>query len=150
LLTPLILENGQAVLVQRGWLPSKFDSPTSWREFDESNPAFIEGILRLPMTEGQMGGGVPDPTLEPGKRSDFWNFVNIEQIQKQIPYPLLGIYIQQSPDADKTSLPYPSLPELDLSNGTHLGYALQWFFFAGLLLIGYIVYIKMQSDKRSN
>lgn len=148
LLTPLVLENGRAILVQRGWIPAKYDSPLSWKEFDEPNPASVEGIIRLPMKEGQMGGGIPDPTIAAGnERQDFWNFVNIEEIQKQIPYPLLGVYIQQSPNPSLTSYPYRSLPEFDLNDGAHLGYAFQWFFFTSLLIIGYPIFIKKFTEK---
>ena len=148
LLTPLILENGQAILVERGWIPAKYDTPASWRQFDELGPITIEGVIRLGTQKGEMRGGVPDPTLSPGQQGlDFWNFVNIDRLQDQIPYPLHDVYIQQAAEVGKTSLPYPSSPELDLSSSTHLGYALQWFFFASLLLFGYPVYLKIQADR---
>jgi surfeit locus 1 family protein len=143
LLTPLRLSNGAAVLVQRGWIPAEDNTPVSWRQFDEPGTVVVEGIIRLPREKGEMGGGIPDPTLVPGQsRLDFWNFINIGRIQQQVPYPLLGVYIQQAPDGAQASLPYRSLPEVDLSEGAHLGYALQWFFYAGLLFFGYPVFLK--------
>ena len=151
LITPLILENGQAILVERGWIPAKYDTPASWRQFDEPGQITIEGVIRLGMQKGEMGGGVPDPTLSPGQQGlDLWNFVNIDRLQDQIPYPLHNVYIQQAAEVGKTSLPYPSSPELDLRGSTHLGYALQWFFFASLLLFGYPVFLKIQADRIVN
>ena len=147
LLTPLVLPNGTAVLVQRGWIPAENNTPESWRQFDEPVAAAVEGIIRQPRTKGEMGGGIPDPTLTPGEAGlDFWNFVNIDRIQQQMPYPLLNVYLQQAPRASQTSLPYRSLPEIDLSSGAHIGYALQWFFYAGLLLFGYPVYLKKHKE----
>ena len=135
-------------MVNRGWIPAKYNTPASWREFDEPGPVTVEGIIRLPMQKGEMGGGVPDPTLSPGQHGlDLWNFVNINRLQEQNPYPLHNVYIQQAPKAGNASLPYPSSPELDLSGGSHLGYALQWFFFASLLLFGYPFYLKKQADR---
>ena len=146
LITPLILADGPAILVNRGWIPVQYGTPAAWRQLDEPGPVTIEGILRLEMQQGEMGGGVPDPTLAPGQHGlDLWNFVNIRRLQDQIPYPLYNVYIQQAPDEGKTSLPYPSLPEIDLSAGSHLGFALQWFFFASLLMFGYPVFLKKQS-----
>ncbi len=143
LLTPLLLSNGTAVLVERGWIPAEYQAPASWRQFDEPGQVTVEGIIRLPRAKGEMGGGVPDPTLAPGQtRLDFWNFVNLERIQEQMPYPLLNVYIQQAPNPSQSSLPYRSLPEIEISDGAHLGYALQWFFFASLLFFGYPVYLK--------
>ena len=147
LLTPLVLPNGTAVLVERGWIPAEYNTPKSWRQFDELGAIIVEGIIRLPRTKGEMGGGIPDPTLAPGEAGlEFWNFVNIDRIRQQMPYPLLSVYIQQAPSASQTSLPYRSLPEIDLSSGAHIGYALQWFFYAGLLLFGYPVYLKKHKE----
>ena len=143
LLTPLVLPGGQAVLVERGWVPFQYDTPASWRQLDEAGTVTVEGIIRLGMEKGEMGGGIPDPTLVPGEtRMDFWNFVNLERIQLQMPYQLLNIYIQQAPNGDQVVLPYRWLPHPDLSAGTHLGFALMWFFFASLLLFGYPVWLK--------
>jgi surfeit locus 1 family protein len=143
LLTPLLLHNGQAVLVQRGWIPLTFDTPLSWRNFDQPGDVSVQGIIRLPLEKGEMGGGVPDPTLIPGQDGlFFWNYVNIKRIQKQLPYEILPIYIQQVPVTEEEILPYRSIPILELRDGGHLGYALQWFFYALLLLFGYPMFIR--------
>jgi surfeit locus 1 family protein len=62
-------------------------------------------------------------------------------MQKQLPYPILPVYIQQSPDPAWTGLPYRSEPDLDLTEGPHLGYAIQWFTFATILFVGYPFFI---------
>lgn len=147
LLTPLLLEDGRAVLVQRGWVPAGYDGPEAWRLLDEPESARVTGIIRLPLERPGMGGGVPDPTLAPGQeRLDFWNLVDIPRIRQQVPYPLLPVYVQQAPDPAQSGLPYRSLPELDLNDGPHLGYAGQWFTFAALLVFGYPVYLKKQEQ----
>lgn len=143
LLTPLILDNGEAVLVERGWVPMKYDSPASWQSFNGPDHVELQGIIRLPVQKGEMGGGVPDPTLGPGQSGlSFWNTVNIQRIQKQLPYTLLSIYIQEAPHPGVTTLPYASIPDLEVSDNTHLGYALQWFLYATLLFFGYPYYIR--------
>lgn len=149
LLTPLALSDGNAVLVERGWIPSQYNTPESWRQFDDPGTVTVEGIIRVPLIKPEMGGGLPDPTLAPGQtRLDFWNLVHIERLQRQIPYPLLEIYIQQTPDAANTRLPYRFVTQNE-SNGTpHLGYAMMWFFFAALLLFGYPFYLSKQAASR--
>jgi surfeit locus 1 family protein len=146
LLTPLIMPNGQVVLVHRGWIPLDYDTPASWRDFDQTGYVSLQGVIRLPSEKGEMGGGVPDPTLSPGQNGlSFWNYVNIDRIQQQLPYKVLPVYIQQAPIASEDSLPYRSIPDLELSDGAHLGYALQWFFYALLLIFGYPYYIQKHS-----
>lgn len=148
LLTPLIMENGKGVLVQRGWIPLVNDSPDSWRTFDQTVDDSIHGIIRLSLEKGEMGGGVPDPTLSPGQSGlFFWNYINIDRIQQQLPYQVLPVYIQQAPESNENELPYKSIPTLELTDGAHLGYALQWFFYALLLIVGYPYYIQKHLDK---
>jgi surfeit locus 1 family protein len=43
--------------------------------------------------------------------------------------------------------PFANPPELDLSEGSHFGYAVQWFSFAALLLGGYPFYARRQETK---
>lgn len=145
LLTPLILPDGRAVLVDRGWIPADYADPTTWGTFDEAPTASVTGILRLPLTEADMGGGVPDAPLAPGETRRVWNFLNLELLRPQLPYDLLPVYLQQSPPEGELSLPYKALPVLDLSDGPHLGYALQWFFYASLVFFGYPVYLRKQA-----
>ena len=148
LLTPLILPDGQAVMVERGWVPYQYNSPDTWGQLDEPGEVSVEGILRLPMEKGQMGGGVPDPTLAPGETQlDFWNFVNLKRIKQQLPYPILDVYIQQAPGENPDELPYRWLTEPDLDPGAHIGFALMWFFYASLLLFGYPRWLKKQQNK---
>jgi surfeit locus 1 family protein len=147
LLTPLVLPDGRAVLVERGWIPLEDKSPTSWRQFDQAGQVTVTGVIRLPAAP-EMGGGVPDPTLAPGQAGlDFWNLVNISRLQEQMPYPLLPVYIEQSPDASQTGLPYRDSPVPDpADDGSNLGYALVWFSFAALLFIGYPLYLNKQGE----
>jgi cytochrome oxidase assembly protein ShyY1 len=42
-----------------------------------------------------------------------------------------------------------ALPVLDLSEGPHLGYAIQWFFYAALVFFGYPVYLRKQADVKA-
>jgi len=145
LITPLIMANGRAVLVQRGWVPLEFNTPLAWRQFDEPGKVSLEGIIRLSLEKGETGKALLDPTLSPGETSlDFWNYVNIARLQKQTPYQILNVYIQQSPGADSQSLPYLAIDQPDLDPGDHISFALQWFFYTGVLLIGYPVWVMKQ------
>jgi surfeit locus 1 family protein len=148
LITPLILADGQAILVERGWIPLEYTTPASWRKFDQPGTVSLDGIIRLSLEKAEMGSALIDPTLAPGETQlDFWNFVNIPRLEEQFPYSLLRIYIQQAPGTDLESLPYRLMELPDLDPGAHIGFALQWFFYAGLLFFGYPVWLKNQKIK---
>ena len=93
-------------------------------------------------------GGVPDPTLTPGQtRLNFWNIVNLERIEKQVPYPLLDIFVQPDPNPQDTEPPIPFQPDIELTEGSHFGYAMQWFTFATILVMGYPIYLRKQLEE---
>ncbi len=143
LFTPLILSDGTAILVERGWIPAEGNkTPAGWRKYDQPGQQTISGILRLGQAKPDLGG-VPDPELAEGQtRLDFWNIVNLERISLQSPYPLLPAFIQPNQDASLTAPPYPYQPKIEITEGSHFGYALQWFTFASILFFGYPFYLK--------
>jgi surfeit locus 1 family protein len=148
LVTPLLISGSdQAILVDRGWIPHQDYQSGDWSKFAEPGVVEIEGVLRRPQTKAEIGGRT-DPPLTPGEPfRAAWNFVNIEQIGEQVTLPLLGAYIQQSPDPAWTKLPYRTQPEIEITEGPHLSYALQWFSFAVLLGIGYPFFIRRQERR---
>ena len=149
LLTPLLLDDGVAVLVDRGWVPAEGnDSPVDWRKYDQFGQISLQGQIRLGQTKPDLGG-VPDPALAPGQEKlEFWNLVNLERIRQQMPYPLLTIYIQPDVDLEDAKPPIPYQPEIELNEGSHQGYALQWFTYASILLLGYPFYVRHQIKER--
>ena len=148
LLTPLVLDDGRAVLVDRGWIPGETgEDPANWPDYTESTEAAISGIIRLGGEEPDVGG-VPD---QDSGMLRFWNNVNLERIAEQLPYELLPVYIQLDVDETAAQPPIPFQPELELTEGPHLGYAGQWFIFASILFFGYPFFLKKQeSDKCTN
>lgn len=138
LLTPMhISGSDQSVLVDRGWIPAEAFKSGDWSAFDEPGLITVRGIVRASQSKPDFGKkDDPEGVLQ------AWNFANVERIQSQIPYPLLPVYIQQAPDPAWANLPYRSQPKLELTEGPHLGYAMQWFSFATILGIGYPFFIR--------
>jgi surfeit locus 1 family protein len=149
LLTPLLLDDGSAVLVERGWIPADGNgSPADWRKYNQPGRVTIQGQIRLGQTKPDLGG-VPDPPLAPGQeRLDFWNIVNLERIGQQLPYPLLDVYVQPDVDPADVAPPVPYQPEIEITEGPHLGYAGQWFIFASILVFGYPFYLRKKLEEK--
>ena len=143
LLTPMKIDGTEAyVLVERGWVPGLESTPQEWRQYDEPGTIEVRGIIRQSQSKPDLGRRV-DPVPAPGEGPlTLWYFANVERISAQLPYKLLPIYIQQGPDPAWSALPYRSLPELDLTEGPHQSYALQWFGFATLLVVGYPFFVR--------
>ena len=120
LVTPMRMEDGAAVLVDRGWVPSADGYHVVERLYRESDSATIVGLaLNAPRGRGDV-----DPRA----------------LKDSLPYRLMPIVIQQLPAEPGALDPdFPRrwpVPELD--DGPHLSYAIQWFSFAIIIVVGVI------------
>ena len=144
-LTPLRLADGDAVVVNRGWIsnsgqfeavPAAFAAP--------SGPVTVTGLVRETETRGSFGATDPEgETVTNLARAD------IARLDEQVPEDLLPLYIQleqQDPavtQADPSPVPVPVPDE-----GPHLSYAVQWFIFTTVALIGYpMILIRKARDQ---
>jgi surfeit locus 1 family protein len=134
LLAPLVLPGGrQAVLVDRGWLPLDEAAPAAWSAYDQPGELTIAGYLALTQ---------PPRTAETNTAPrQSWYRVDIAAIERQLPYELLPLYLRQAPGAEPDALPYRAPLDVNLSEGPHLSYAVQWFLFAAILGAGYLGYV---------
>ena len=145
LLTPLRIDGtDKAVLVDRGFIPMEEAQPAERAQYARPGAVTIQGRLR----QGHVPRifGARDPELAPGQeRLDAWNAVNLPRIQEQVPYELLPVYIQAAPDpGEAASGPIAAVDIPDITEGSHLGYAFQWFSFAAILAIGYPFFVRKQ------
>ena len=143
LLTPLLFK-GTAVLVDRGFIPAESNStPADWRKYDEPDTVTVKGQIRLGQTKPAFGG-VADTLPKNGARLEIWNNTDITRIADQSPYPILPVFVQPDMDENDTEPPIPYQPVVELTEGSHFGYALQWFTFATILFVGYPFFLRKQ------
>lgn len=150
LFTPLLIEGTDtAILVERGWIPQENAGRGSRVIYREEGAITVAGRLRRAETDFNVNKRLhPDPALDVGEdRLDAWNNLDLGRIASQMNTSLLPVYLHLTPESEQTDPPYIVQPSLDLSEGPHLGYAIQWFIFASLLLIGYPLYVQRQELK---
>jgi surfeit locus 1 family protein len=122
--TPLLLAGGgPAVLVNRGFLPAPDAVSAVTEGTQEPGPRTVRG-LALPL------GSAPGEPVEHAGRTT-WRRLDAGELRQRLPYAILPIYILQTPDSSLPRFPRRlEAPVVD--DGPHLGYAIQWFLFAGL------------------
>lgn len=137
-ITPLVLADGSAVLVNRGWVPIDFDTvPLGGPAAAPSEPVTVTGVLEASATQPRFG-----PQELPGERTIFIRS-NVDRLSQQIEYPLYPVVLIEQAER---ALPVPvELEELD--DGPHLPYAIQWFSFAAISLIGYGALVRSTAKK---
>ncbi|CAN5744125.1 SURF1 family protein [soil metagenome] len=134
LVTPLLLPDGLAtVLVNRGWVPSPDASTVDPRPFQEPGIRTIEGILQpIGSSEGREAwievNGVAVRTVQR---------LDLAALNETSETTLLPLLVQQvAPVTEGDGAPR-RLPEPTVDRGPHLGYAVQWFSFAAIAILGF-------------
>ena len=141
-LTPLVLADGRAIIVDRGWVPFELDEPP----VAEAEPPSGEVEVQGPLFATQPGGA---GEVQQGEdRMTTVRTVDIEAIAHDLPYDVVPWFLQlqtQSPPAGDLPLPEPP-PEL--TEGPHLSYAFQWFAFATIAAVGYVILVRREVLER--
>jgi surfeit locus 1 family protein len=147
LLTPLeISETQQVILVNRGWIPFEDWENRTISDFDEPGTVTVEGMLRK--TQTQLG--LRDCLDETAGQAPFQVWcLDLDGISTHLPYELLPVYLVQAPEGSQTETPYREIPDIEISEGPHLSYAIQWFTFSAILLIGYPFFVRREIQARA-
>jgi cytochrome oxidase assembly protein ShyY1 len=127
--TPLVLADGTAVLVDRGWVPPAQAAAAAPR------------VPPAPTGDVTVVGRVhaPESRAAPPLRLDGWfsvRRISPASLAAELPYPLYGAYVtleSQSPPADPT---FTVIPPEHQNAAMNAGYVVQWWLFAALTLVG--------------
>jgi surfeit locus 1 family protein len=138
LAVPLALEaTGRTILVNRGWLPSPDAATVDPRPYRVGGSVTVIGMLQsMPPADAEslpLAVRVGDTTISSFRRLDR------DALESALNTRLPPLYLQELPgDPADRPLPIP-VPPPDLDEGPHLGYAIQWFAFAAIAVIGFAV-----------
>jgi surfeit locus 1 family protein len=129
-LTPLLVD-GQAVIVDRGWVPIDAKDPPVAGAEPAGGTVTVTGVLRKTEVRGTFGP--TDPATGTLTRISR---VDVARLQQQTDVTLYPMWIQLTGQDPEVTAPIPQ-PLPTLSEGPHLGYAVQWFLFTAVVIVGY-------------
>jgi len=136
--TPLVSEGGVAVLVNRGWVPLDLDDAPVASALPPAGQVEVTGVVRTSQIAPALGPRDPSEGL---LERVYW--IDIPRIQQQSSYTLspVSIELRAQVPAQPGALPIPA-PSPEFTEGSHLAYAIQWFAFALIGLIGYAALLR--------
>ena len=134
IVTPVrVAGNDTALLVTRGWVyaPDGVTADLSrWREVDTVNAIGYARPLSVPFRGS--------PTLV--EHAGAYRWIDLQAIRASIPYPVYPFSIVLEGDTANTATVAkqtpPRVPPPPLDEGPHMSYAIQWFSFAAIAIVG--------------
>jgi len=131
-LTPLVLADGTAVMVDRGWMPAVGDQVVATDIVTEAGPVVVRGLAH---TSSALNPG--DNVTKPGGMLSL-PVADLKRIGRTLPYRLQPVWIEAqsqtpAPARGAPALPVPPAPD----QVNHMQYAVQWFGFALIGIIGW-------------
>jgi len=136
--TPLRLPGGKAVLVERGSVLSPDARSVDLAKLVEPDSTVVVGVLIR--AEGEIAAGYGWPR--------YVRHANPAELEAEYPYALFPLVLRriELPAAAPADLVVVPLPEL--TGGPHLSYAIQWFSFAVIAVVGSLILFVRSSAVR--
>lgn len=129
--TPMALDGGRTIIVNRGFVPATMRDPATRREGQVEGVVEVEGLARNPLTEK------PNPLIpdnQPEKRQFFWRSLGEMAAAAGVePDAMLPIYVDAGATPNPGGWPRGGTTIVSFPNN-HLGYAITWFGLAAALL----------------
>jgi surfeit locus 1 family protein len=137
ILTPLHLDDGRYVLINRGFVPYDLKDPAKRAEGQVTGEVTITGLARNPLL-AKPSSMLPDN--DPAKNMFYWKDRDVMAATAGLPagYALVPILIDANNAPNPGGLPIGGVTIIDLPN-SHLQYAVTWYglaaALAGVLLV---------------
>jgi cytochrome oxidase assembly protein ShyY1 len=139
--TPLVLASGDAVLVDRGWIETANTVKRPKVPAPSAGEVTIEGWLR----QNNGAGGAAVRPSEGQIRA-----ISSDALGKVMPYDLVDGYVNLQDQSPAPAKGLAAEPKPELGQGPHFFYALQWWFFALLAVVGYFWFARAEAKERRN
>jgi surfeit locus 1 family protein len=130
--TPLMLADGRALFVNRGFVPFEKKDASTRSEGQVSGSVTISGLARQRLS-GKPSSLVPDNDI--GKNIFYWKDLDAMASAAGIAADrIVPFFVDADASPNPGGLPVGGVTQFDLPNN-HLQYALTWFGLAGTLLV---------------
>ncbi|MDF3075404.1 MAG: hypothetical protein K0S54_3071 [Alphaproteobacteria bacterium] len=131
--TPLVLTNGMAVLVNRGWVPSDRKEPAKRAEGQIAGETDVTALVRLTQKQGMM-----QPDNDAAK--NVWFYIDVPEMKKAAGVATeIDYWFEADATPNPGGFPIGGQTRIQMPND-HLQYAVTWFVFAVTLTVIFLIY----------
>jgi surfeit locus 1 family protein len=126
--------NDSAVLVNRGWVYSPDGVTIDTKQWREGDSVDANGFIETFPTQG------PFDALNPARPKSMRRLARA-RLMKLFPYPIANYYVVVTDSALTPNAP-PRIEPAPLDEGPHRNYAIQWFAFAIISIVGLVIFLR--------
>ncbi|WP_017615321.1 SURF1 family cytochrome oxidase biogenesis protein [Nocardiopsis salina] len=139
-LTPLVTEEGPALLVNRGWIERGEDAHDT-----PEPPAVPDGEVTV---EGRLHYSENEDNTGLSNRDDLPEgqimIVDVDELAERLPHDVYGGYAELTDQAPVPENPPERVPLHEEDSGMSASYAVQWWVFAVVAVVGWIVLMRRE------
>ena len=140
--TPLRLEDGRGLLVDRGWVPPERRDPASRPQGQIEGPVKLRGLIR---TGGWKGYDFVRPENKPEEGFYFWLDLPDMAARAGLRNPVTEVYLAAGPEENPGGFPLGGQTRIEIPND-HLEYAITWYALALSLAVIYFLFHYRRED----
>jgi surfeit locus 1 family protein len=122
--------NDTAILVNRGWVYSPSAARLDLAKWHDRDSVLVGYVVEMPATGGAASAEHPNTIFQ----------LSHDVVSRALPYPVRPVYVvavtNEAGDTSTAVDRIARLPMPTLDNGNHFSYAVQWFAFATVALVG--------------
>jgi len=146
-ITPLVLADGKAVLVNRGWIPANGDNLTAFPNVPKAPTGTITVTGRLRPDETTAITGIRNRGGMPARQIML---INSKIVAKDVPEPLVGGYMELTTTSPKAQGTQPEvIPEpAQIDSSLNMAYAIQWWLFTAMVPVGWVILVRRERKER--
>jgi len=146
IVTPLRLDDGRTILVNRGWVPPAKKDPVARAAGQLKGPVMVEGVIR----QGGWGGSAMfRPANQPDDNLWLWMDLPAMAARAGLEDAETRIYVASGPAPNPGGFPLGGDTHPALVNH-HLQYAITWYALAAILLVIYLLHQSRPPAKGSS
>lgn len=134
--TPMALDDGRTILVDRGWVPPERRDSATRPAGQVDGVVTVDGLLR---PGGWRGSAAFKPTNQPDERLWVWPDLPEMTAKAGLQRAVETLYVAAGAEANPGGYPIGGQTQVTLRND-HLQYAITWYALAVVLLVIYLLH----------